>query len=177
MTIKIKKSSLMCSPEEFAGHVEGFGRVMREYNAHLEGVRADAENEVLAPEDRRVAFPPPYVDPLIMQAASEGYEIIGPSLDEKKAALFAEVKRMESEALQAIIPPAKARHWDFRVREILAAHAPRIPTGDDGAFVDDIRDRRAKQIEVQRHCAKLEHDIDDLTDETIDSFVIAPFNA
>lgn len=197
MTIKIKRSELrnwsgaFATDEDFAEHVRNYAAAVAEYNVHLKGVEADAKNEDLKPEERRVAFPPPDHHPLVKAAAEEGYEIVGPSLDEKKAALFAEVRRMESEALQSIIPPAKARHWAFHEADIRAKrHAAMVRTAEgqgqtftiivgdgDDLFMQDMEARRARQVVASRYAAKLEHDIDDLTDETVDSFAIAPFDA
>lgn len=189
MTIKIKLSELPCPPEMFIDGVNIHMHAMQEYAKHLKGVEEDAQNNDLKPEDRRVAFPPPEAHPLVMQAAREGYVFVGPSLAEKKAALFAEVKRMESEALQAIIPPAKARHWAFQEADIRGADQERykaqlampnpMPFDQfslinrplaDTTFLKEQADRKARVESAMRSAARLEYSIDNLTEETIDGW-------
>lgn len=184
MTLKIKLWRLTVSPEEFTRRVATHVERMAEYNLHLEGVRIDAANLDMKPEDRRIAFPAPSADALIEQAAAEGYEFEGPSLAEKKAALFAAVTRMEEVALQSVIPPAKARHLQYREHDIRAKQAANfaatatytVTIGDeDSVFLQEMDAKRAKQAAIQRAAAKLEHDIDDLTEATVDAFVLEPF--
>lgn len=197
MTIKIKLDALRGTaydtPEAFARAVDQHAAAMLEYMEHLKGVEADAMNEDIRPEDRRVAFPPPDPGRIIELAAAEGYEIVGPSLDEKKAVLFAEVKRVESEALQAIIPPAKARHWAFQEADIHAADQERykaqlaMPVSNpmpfdqfslinrplaDTTFLKEQADRKALVESAMRSAARLEYSIDNLTEETIDGWTM-----
>jgi hypothetical protein len=190
MTVKIKLSTLGIDPQDFAQRVLKHAQAMREYNQHLEGVKADAANPDLKPEDRRVAFPPPSADPLVEQAVAEGYEFAGPTLDEKKQALFAEVKRLETEAIERILPVAKRRHWEFRERDIHAEDRARIAAepqriedvesynrdwrgAEKTEFLAAQQARHAKLQDVMRWAAKHEHDIADLTDETVDQYVIS----
>lgn len=201
MTLRIKADSLPGSAEDFASHVAAYAAAMTEYAAHLKGVAEDAVNEALSPNQRRVAFPPPTADERVMRAvrqAEDGsyiadYEIAGPSIEERKAALLERVRAEEAKAIAAILPPAKVRHFQFRMADINAADAKRIadnpnriddiatflvanrPVGDT-AFLADYAARQARVGEVQRWAAKLEHDIDDLTEETIGGFVVTPFN-
>ncbi|MHB8272829.1 hypothetical protein [Bradyrhizobium sp.] len=193
MTIKIKLSSLAVSPEEFARHVEIHAAKLLEYKTHLQGVAADAADPDLKPEERRVAFPPPSEERLVEHAAVEGYEFEGPTLDEKKAALFAEVRRLETEGLQAVIPPAKARHWQFREQDIRAADHNRLLAAsdddkkdpakfirgtrpvDDDRFMREHAARQDRSAAIQRHAAKHEHDIADLTEDTVDGYVIGGY--
>jgi hypothetical protein len=164
---------------------------MAEYAVHLEGVAADAANPELKPEERRVAFPGPAADPLIERAAVEGYEIEGPTLAEKKAALLDQVHAAERAALERLIPPNKLRHWQFREQEIRAADHGRYPSdgtltfadklaevdrtrpAEDTAFLADFQSRKDTQQQVMKAAAKLEHDIDDLTEDTVDAFKIS----
>lgn len=175
MTLKIKLSSLTMAPEAFATQVASHAAAMREYAAHLEGVRADADDEALAPHERRMAFPAPSADPLVERAVAEGYEFEGPTLAEKKAALFAEVRRMETEALAAVVPPAKARHWQFMCFDARARLDKGLATDEDDAALTAEVERAQRQTLINRRAAKIEHDIDDLTDETVDAFVLEPF--
>ena len=190
MTIKIKMSTLTIPAEEFARRVESFIGAMKEYAAHLEGVEADELDESLSFDERRIAFPPPSEEPIIEQAAREGYELAGPTLEEKKAALFAEVRRLEAEAMQAIMPSAKLRHWQFREHDIRTADHARLAAASDedrkdpGKFIAQTRSaaddhflnkhtaRKAHCDAIARHAAKHEHDIADLSEENVDHYVI-----
>jgi hypothetical protein len=181
MTVKIKLSTLTITPEAFAEGVAKHAQAMREYSLHLEGVKIDAANPDLKPEDRRVAFPPPSADPLIEQAAAEGYEFAGPTLDEKKQALLDEVRRIERETVERAFPVAKRRHWQYREQDILQRRSREISKitlpqdADDDNFLADQTERKVKVDVVQRWAAKHEHDISDLTDDTVDHYAIAEF--
>jgi hypothetical protein len=201
MTMHIKLSSLPWSLEEFQQRAAAYAAAMTEYAQHLKGVAADAENETLAPEDRRVAFPPPTEDWQITAAVRQGDDGIyvvdckvhGATLDERKSALAARVKELETAAIAEALPSAKARHFHFRKADIDAADVARIAANpnhiddvpaflastrsdEDARFLDDYAARLAKMNAIQRWAAKLEHDIDDLTEATIDTFEVVPFN-
>jgi hypothetical protein len=182
MTVQIKLSTLTIAPEAFAARVKAFADAVLEYIGHLEGVRLDAANETLKPEERRVAFPPPSEEPLIEQAAREGYEFAGPTLEEKKQALTDEVRRVERETHERVMPQAKRRHWEFREQEIRLRRSKEITKitmphdFEDDNFLEDHADRKAKLQTVSRWAAKHEHDIADLTDETVETYVVAPLN-
>ena len=171
MTFQIRKDQLPFKPDVFAAVVQMHAAALNEYRAHLRGVAEDAENPELKPEDRRVAFPGPDAHNLVKSAITldgatdqyvPDYELVGPPLAEKKQALFAQVTQMENDAIEANIPAAKRRHWQFVVQ--------------DGGYLPDWQDRVAKQEAIQRWAAKLHADIYDLTEATVDAFVIAPFN-
>jgi len=206
MTFQIRRADLPCSAEEFAARVIAHVERLNEYYRHLAGVEADKVNPNLEADERRVAFPGPSEHPLIESAirpnvycelpdqaaiAIADYEITGPTLAEKKAALTAQVHKQEAEAIEAVFPAAKRRHWQFREQDIRAAdhmrasnHPTRIEpdqmdaflrsarmTGEN-MFLDDMNARRAKVDAIQRRAAKLEHGIADLTDDTVDGFKI-----
>lgn len=194
MTLKIKLSELTIAPEVFTARVTAFVVAMKEYAAHLEGVKIDAANETLKPAERRVVFPGPSEEPLIERAAHEGYEFTGPTLDEKKAALFAKVRELETEALNSIVPPHKARHWSFVEADARQAHSKRVAdfhkshaavhfeqneipamTPEEADIVREADARRARQQSVQRRAAKHEHDIGELTEETIAGYKLESF--
>lgn len=184
MTFKIKLSELPMPLPEFEARVKAFFESLVEYFRHLEGVQADAANPDLTPEERRVAFPAPSEDPLVEAAvrreahddgslsAHVDYEVQGPTLEEKKVALTAEVRAKETAAVHSVMPPAKVRHWHFREQDILKAHAPNIPTGSDGIFIEEMKVRREKAAAVSRWAAKHEHDIHDLTEENVDQYKV-----
>lgn len=188
MTFQVKTATLGMSEEAFAAHVSAFHKALVEYYKHLDGVRADAANPDLKPDERRVAFPPPTMDVLIENAirreeqpdgsikAVIDYAFVGLSLAEKKAALlaekkaalFARVRKMEQEAIEANIPAAKRRHWQFLAADQISDGYSEV--------VGSYYDRLKKEVAIQRWAAKLEHDIADLTEATVDHFEIAPFN-
>jgi len=195
MTFQIRKADLPCSVERFAELVKAHAEAIAEYERHLLAVAQDADDPNLKPEEKRVAFPPPSaLHPLIEQAI-RGYEVVGPTLSEKKATLTEAVRACEREAIEANIPAAKRRHWQFRYQDILAAdharlsnHPERIEPEDinaflascrpaeDTAFLADYREREVREAAIHRRAAKLEHDIDDLTEETVDTFAVTPFH-
>ena len=204
MTFQIRRADLPCSAEDFAARVIAHVERLNEYYRHLAGVEADKVNPNLKADERRVAFPGPSEHPLIESAirpnvycelpdqaaiAIADYEITGPTLAEKKAALTAQVHKQEAEAIEAVFPLAKRRHWQFREQDIRAADHARIanhPTrvddpakflaecrpAEDTQFLADQTARTEKMNAIQRHSARLEHDIADLTDETVDGFKI-----
>lgn len=207
MTFQIRKDQLPCSRNAFAAAVEAHAAALNEYRAHLRGVAEDAENPNLQPDERRVAFPGPDAPNLVKNAITldgatdqyvPDYELVGPPLAEKKQALFAEVSKMEAEAIEANIPQAKRRHWQFRMQDIAALDADAFKAArtvdpsaslerlqevvarcrhpEDAAFLTVHEERATKEAAIQRWAAKLHADIDDLTEETVDSFVVTPFN-
>lgn len=205
MTLLVKLSALTIPLEQFVARVEAHIARLIEYYRHLEGVREDAANPDLSPQDRRVAFPPPSEDDLIEKAIvhetqADGrvtvradYEVTGPTLTEKKAALAAHAREIEAAAHHANIPAAKRRHFQLRAADIHAADQKRVEENpervdnafafmtetrdpDDTAFLADQQARSTTEAAIVRWAAKMEHDIEDLTEETVDAFVVAPFN-
>lgn len=196
MTLKIEIESLPCSPEEFRRAVVAFAEAMREYTEHLRGVEEDAANPNLKLDDRRVAFPPPSAHPFVEAAVKAGgYELVGPSLEVRKQRLCAQVDAAEREDIAEVMPPRKARYWQMREQDIrtadhmmLSNHPVPIPadeinaflhakrSADDTAFLDDQQKRRNAIAAVQRWAAKAHHDIDDLTDETVEAWKLEPFH-
>ena len=198
MTFKVKLSEIAITAEEFAARVAAHFERLVEYYKHLDGVRADAANPDLKDEDKRVAFPPPAEDDKVELAIyrerhADGsvtphidYEFEGPSLQEKKDALLAKVKEMETKALHEAVPPHKARHWHFREQDIIEAdHNLRVdnPGHDedwylahrpyaDQTFLNEHAERKAKQQRILRVAAKHEHDISDLTEANVDSYKV-----
>lgn len=199
MTLKVRKDHVagMGFEERVAAHVAA----MNEYRKHLRGVAEDAENPNLKPDERRVAFPGPDAPNLIKSAVTldgatdqyvPDYEFVGPPLAERKDALMRRVREIEAAAIEANIPAAKRRHWFFAEIDIRDADAKRFAETDgdvdyltftnatrapvDTAFIAAHNERQAKEAAIQRWAAKLEHDIADLTDETIDAFNLEPFN-
>lgn len=203
MTFQIRKADLACREEDFADMVRAHVERLNEYAHHLLGVEADKNNPDLAPDERRVAFPAPEAHPLVMNACRQhangdiiaDYEILGPTLAERKATLSADVRQRESMLLGNVMPSAKVRHWQFREQDIRAAdhmrvsnHVTRIEPdqidaflraarpSDDTAFLEEMKARHEQVAAIQRWAARCEHDIDDLTDETVDGFKVLAFN-
>lgn len=184
--LKIDVETLPCSPEEFAGHVGAYLKVMTEYGEHLKGVEADKADPDMPDDERRVAFPAPYADDLVMRAAAEGYEIVGPSLDLRKQRLFQQVSEAEQVELAKVVPPGKRRYFDLQEQAILAKQAKEWEAAghtvtitldpDDENVLEQQKARRATCAAVALWAAKQHHDIEDLTEETVDAWEMTPFN-
>jgi len=195
MTFRIDRETLPCSPDEFARAVEAHASALVEYAAHLLGVEADAANQALKPHERRVAFPPPSAPPLVEAAVKAGgYELVGPSLEVRKQRLCAHVDEAEQIELAKVMPPRKERYWQMREQDIrtadhmcLSNHQDKIepdhiepwlksvrPT-EDTTFLAEQKRRRDTLSIIQRWAAKAHHDVDDLTEETIDGWKLEPF--
>src|SRR4029077_19782444 len=205
MTLQVKLSTLAISAEDFAARVQAHFERLVEYYHHLEGVKIDAANPDLKPEQRRVAFPPPSEDNTVELAIRRerhddgsitpviDYEVKGPTLTEKKAALTAKARELEAQAHHANVPAAKRRHFQLREADIHANDRARVEANpervdnafsfmaatrdpEDTTFLAEQAARHEKEQAIMRWGAKLEHDIEDLTEATIDAFMILPFH-
>lgn len=128
---------------------------------------------------------------------SADYEIVGPSFDVKKARLAEQVAHAEAEALAAVLPPGKVRAFQFREADIRKADQARYAAelakqplmpidfarfvdqnrpDEDARFLDEQAAREDRRNEIARHAAQLQSDIEDLTAETIDAWVMKPFH-
>lgn len=203
VTARIERETLGCSPDEFANAVAISIAALSEYDAHLVGVRLDAGNGNLAPDDRRVAFPGPEVPPTIMQAIrvvshangthsfTADYELVGPSLETRKQRLALKVSETEAAELAKVTPPGKRRFFDLQEQairrsdgELMQAHVSSAaePIGDTEAFLRSMRpagetdflaeqySRRDREAAIQLWAAKQHHDIEDLTEQTINGW-------
>lgn len=211
MTLKIDRESLPYSPEQFAAAVDAHIAALAEYTEHLKGVHADAANEALAPEDRRVAFPPPTADSLVEKAIRydgqensgafrfvADYEIVGPSLAVRKQRLMQAVSEAEGAELAKVTPPGKARYWQMREQAIHNADSTRwngyvaglagatvltdfsdyvtgTRSAEDTRFLNEQEARRRDEKAIQFWAAKAHHDIEDLTEETVDGWKMEAF--
>lgn len=205
MTCVVKLSQLPISAVEFAERVKAHYERLVEYYHHLDGVRADAANPDLEPDEKRVAFPPPHeideIEVAIRRDQHGGgsitahidYQIEGPSLEEKKRALTEQVQAAERAAKELNLPAAKRRYYAVREQDIreadhmrIANHPSRVDDPDvflrgsrpaeDTAFMDDYYAKLARDRAINRWGAKLEHDIADLTEDNVDAFVVTPFH-
>lgn len=176
MTIRIDEESL-AGFDDFAGRVARHAAAVAEYETHLRGVEEDAANETLKPEERRVAFPPPSEHPTVEAAVKAGgYELVGPSLEVRKQRLCAAVDLMERSGIADVTPDRKRRWFNFRIADIASKDDDAV-THEDASFLDDQQARAKREMAVRRWAAKQHHDIDDLTEETIDAWKPEPFSA
>lgn len=129
------------------------------------------------------------------------YEIVGPSFALRKSRLFDAVSAAERDAMAAVAPAGKLRAFQFREQGIRAADQAIISAeikrirdeasadvldvdafialkrpAEDTQFLTDQAAREAKRQAIYRWAAGLHSDIEDLTPDTIDAFVVTPFN-
>lgn len=129
------------------------------------------------------------------------YEIVGPSLALRKSRLLDAVSAAERDAIAAVAPAGKLRAYQFREQDIrtadqaiISAEIKRIrdeasadvldvdafvalkrPAADT-QFLADQAARETKRQAIYRWAAGLHGDIEDLTPDTIDAFVVVPFD-
>jgi hypothetical protein len=98
------------------------------------------------------------------------------TLRQQKDALIAEVIKTEAELMNVSLPPGKRRF-----HEITAYEISRKPLEDhdvvDRQFLAARNIRLDREAAIQRHAAHLMNQIEDLTEETIESWQPAPFPA
>lgn len=128
----------------------------------------------------------------------------GPTPDQilsaKKNALFNAVSAAEAAAIDAVTPLAKRRFLHIREAEIrrddlarqadvlaknanagalapekLAAAVKKLRCREDNDFVAQAQARQARIDAIIRAAAKMHHDIDDLTIDTVNSWTMPPF--
>lgn len=92
-----------------------------------------------------------------------------PTLLERKLALVGKLRALESEAIEKVIPRFKARKWEMMMesfQRIYAADRNRF----DEQFVKAHRERLRAVRQIAFASARMESDIGDLTEETIDQW-------
>ena len=209
MTYKISSEALgQIGADGFARHVAERIAVLKEYDAHEAIVRKHAGDPDMAPEDRWVSLAVPQapveIDDAIRRIANidgttdfvADYEIIGPTLEQKKAKLFDLVSVAEREAIKAVLPAGKIRAYQFREADIRKADQVRYSAAaaqfesidtfehftafnrpaDDTRFLDGQAAREDQRNEIYRWAANLHSDIEDLTEATVDVFEVKPFH-
>lgn len=122
------------------------------------------------------------------------YEIAGPSFVVRKSRLLDAVSAAERDAIAAVAPAGKLRAFQFREQDIRAAdharwadvdhekypnfeqHSYLARPPEDTKFMDEQASREAMRQTIYRWAAGLHSDIEDLTPEAIDTFVVTSFN-
>lgn len=200
MTYKISLEALgQLGPDGFAAMVASHIAALQEYDAHMVLVRRDAELADLPDEERHTEFPPPHAPVEIESSIKRtpkpdgtttfepDYEIVPPSIEQRKEKLFAQVSAAEQDATRAVVPAGKIRAFQFREQDIrkadqarYVAAAPMIPTEQrpeaDTRFLEEQAAREDRRNEIQRWAASLHSDIEDLTADTIDAWEMTPFH-
>jgi hypothetical protein len=214
MTYKISLEALgQIGPDGFAAMVASHIAALQEYDAHMVLVRRDAELADLPDEEHHTAFPPPHA-PVEVESAIKrtpkpdgtttfepNYEIVPPSIEQRKERLFAQVSAAEQDAIRTVVPAGKIRAFQFREQDIrkadqariMAEYAARAAAGDktqvdsdkfqnehrpaaDTRFMEEQAAREDQRNEIQRWAANLHSDIEDLTADTIDAWEMKPFH-
>jgi hypothetical protein len=104
------------------------------------------------------------------------YEIVDdrPSLRARKDALIHQVSEQERALMIASMPPGKRRLAGLRAHAIY--QTPEADRSDaDKQFLAETQVRLEREQNIGRHAAEQMAAIEDLTDETIDTFTPAPF--
>jgi hypothetical protein len=99
-----------------------------------------------------------------------------PTLAEKKQKHMIAVRRLEQAAYDTIIPPLKERLWSLTYSEIVGKPEEER-SADDKVFLEQHNARMTKRLKATRHGARLESQIDDLTEDTVDSWKAPEFPA
>jgi len=169
MTFQIKASNIgdAAAQDAFIQRVEAFRQAKL---AHHQTVNepAPTEHDLIEACVRRV---PRGEEPYDYVA---DYEIVQPTLDERKQEQAATVHAAEAAALYAKLSLAKRRLLSYQLADV-GKKSPFDQTDADKAALDQHRDLAEHAEKVGRHAAQLLADIEDLTEETIKTWRPAPF--
>lgn len=103
------------------------------------------------------------------------YEIVDdiykPTLDDKKKKLKDLLYQEQDRRLSAIIPQGKMRLFNIKAYEIRSTNFL-FRTSKQRKLLKEIDQKKAMIDSIIKHSATVESDIDDLTDETIDTWVL-----
>lgn len=168
MTLQIKASEIgdAAAQAAFAHRVEAFRHAKLAHHQTVDEP-APTEHHLIEACVRRVPRgdePDDYV---------VDYEIVRPTLEERKAELAATVQAAETAALHAALSPAKRRLLAYRLNEIAVKET--ADSSDDMTAVQQHKQLVEHGNAVGRHAAQLLSEIEDLTAETIDTWQPAPF--
>lgn len=161
------KASEIGDQAAFAARVEAFRQAKLAHHQTV-GEPAPAEADLIESCVRRVPRtdePDDYVS---------DYEIIQPTLEERKQELSAAVHAAETAALHAKLSPAKRRLHSYQLQDVTVKTKDEI-TDEDKATLAQHRDLTAHANRVGRHAAQLLSEIEDLTAETVEKWQAAPF--
>lgn len=200
MTFSVPKSKTFPG---FDVAVAAHAHEMRNWRAHMARVEEDKKKIDLDPMLRHVAHPRPgasaLVEACVNEAGEADYAVVddGPTpeqtLPSRKAELLSLVSDAEQRATDAVMPPlGKRRLLDMREHDILtdpepkpsliksAALAigltkPKERSPADELFLAERQAQRARVNAIQRAAAQAHHDIEDLTQSTIDAWTVPKF--
>jgi hypothetical protein len=161
---------------------------------------ADGEKRVAFPAPEA---PHPLIHQAIARTGAgtlvPNYEIVAPPIEVRKQRLMQAVSDAEAAEIAKVTPPGKARYFQMRMQEILRAdserwnaHMQQFAGGDgdppdfvsfvtrtradeDSRFLDEHEARRKKEEAIRFWAAKAHHDIEDLTEETVDDWQLESF--
>lgn len=206
MTARILRSAI-AGIHDFEAQAATHAVEMREWRAHQERVSADEAAGVIGierhwPLKRPTAHPA--VEAAVNEKSEMDFDLIedGPTADDllrlKKEALSQIVHQAEHAAISSIVPLGKQRFRDIRRQEIEAADIERA--AEDGGllkmaataiglrgrrdrtqaetdFLEQHQDEQSRIRAIQRAAAEAQHDIEDLTSETVDAWSVPDLSA
>lgn len=117
------------------------------------------------------------------ESFASAYEIVDdlppppkpPTLDEKKMTHASAAHALFQKAINDAIPPLKRRLWAMTYQDIM--QKPEADRTDADKVAQRQHEARAKyERDAQRHLARLESEIHDLTDDTVDGWKPEPFD-
>lgn len=160
------KASEIGDQAAFAARVEAFRQAKLAHHQTV-GEPAPTEHDLIESCVRRVPRgeePDDYV---------ADYEIVQPTLDERKAELTAEVHKAETAALHAKLSPAKRRLHSYQLADVVAKNEEQTEAGK--AVIALHHELSGHANRIGRHAAQLLSEIEDLTAETMKKWQAAPF--
>jgi hypothetical protein len=176
MTLKLALSQIKALPFDFVGTVDAFIAAKKVHQSTENVPAPGAPHPWVEQAVRRLpgSIEPPRPDDFVAD-----YEIIDdtpppPTLDQRKMTLAAAAQASAHAEIDAIDPPLKRRLVGIEAgRAMMVDPSKRTPA--QLAAITSQATRDAKREAIIYHLAKLEAQIHDLTDKTIDNWSAAPF--
>jgi hypothetical protein len=176
MTFKIALSQAKALPFDFEAAVAAFIKAKQD---HRQSVGEPAPNAPHRWVEAAVKRVPGSIEAQTPDEFVPDYEIVDdtpppPSLDQRKMMLAVNAQREAQSAIEKLRPPLKARLLSIEFGRAMAIEeAKRTPA--DKATIAAYLDGNVRIEAITYHLAKIEAQIHDLTDATIDDFTPAAF--
>lgn len=97
------------------------------------------------------------------------------NLEDRKRALVAQLRAAEAAAKEAVLPQRKLRLLNLNYQQAMATLTKDVINSEAEQVVKGFHATLERFQAVELHAAKIESDIEDLTDDTIDSFQVPNF--